>query len=147
MTACLCYLDDLTFTMSMDAVRESRDIAVTWLGRVELRLNMSKCRVFTLAKKSPMEDWWKQVQRHDGLLICGARKTVVDFDFELVDQVFPEGETSFMAVIAKRCQDKIVEAREQIEQLLRRQKWDSPRDRQRMPWPNTVLRQNQHRQQ
>ena len=50
-----------------------------------------------------------------------------------------------MAAVAKRCQDKIMEALEQIEKLLTRQKCESWRDRQRMSCRTTVWRQKQHR--
>ena len=49
--ACFSYLDDSTLTVPMDEAREARDIAMTWLGPVGLRLNVSKCRVNSLTKQ------------------------------------------------------------------------------------------------
>ena len=61
-TGCFSFLDDLT-------------LAVAAVG---LRLNMTKCTIYTPSQVAPpgMEDWWEQTKRHDGLIRAGRPHSI-----------------------------------------------------------------------
>ena len=142
MMACFSYLDDLSLAVPMDAAGETRNIVVARLGQVGLRLNLLKCWFFGhILRNHPkgMEDWWEEAERQDGLLnasrqFCAEADGMV-FDFGGGDQVFPVGETSFVAALAKHFQDKITEALH---------RWYGKQDRQRASRSTTVWRPKQH---
>ena len=83
-TGCFSFLDDLTLAVPHDAAENTRQLAREKLAAVGLRLNITKCMIYTASQVAPpgMQDWWEQTKtarrrrtggntkRHDGLIIA-----------------------------------------------------------------------------
>ena len=115
-SGCFSFLDDLTLALPHMAAENARQLAREKLAAVGLRLNMTKCMIYTPSQVAPpgMEDWWEQTKRHDGLIIAGRPYSIEEeslkTNFEGVGTVFPEGENKFLEDFAETVKTKIVTA-------------------------------------
>ena len=137
-------------SVPMDAARQTRYMALTLLGRMCVRLIMSRCRLSTPTERHPQEDEGlvrsgRMSRRPPKCAAATLRRTRRgQLRLRRSGPGFQVDVASFMAAFAKRCQHKIMEVAEQREQLLTRHKWDSRRDRQRVSCRTTAWRQKQH---
>ena len=75
---------DLTLAVPHMAAKYARQLAKEKLEEVGLRLNMTKCMIYTPSQVVPpgMENWWEQTKRHDGLIIAGRSYSIVGESLE-----------------------------------------------------------------
>ena len=101
-SGCFSFLDDLTLAVPHKAAENARQLAKEKLAAVGLRLNMTKCMIYTPSQVAPpgMEDWWEQTVRHNGLIIAGRQYSTDEESLETspegVGTVFPVGENKFL---------------------------------------------------
>ena len=97
-TGCFSFLDGLTLAVPHEAAENARQLAREKLAAVGLRLNMTKCMIYTPSQVAPpgMEDWWEQTKRHDGFIIDGRPYSIEEeslaTNLEGVGTMFPVGE-------------------------------------------------------
>ena len=81
----MSFLDDLTLATPVELAREARDAVIKEFHAVGLSMNVAKSLVATPAGVGPpgCEDWWGNVEHHDGFLVCGR-----PYDADIDDMSF-----------------------------------------------------------
>ena len=128
-TGCFSFLDDLTLAVSHEAGETARQLARGKLAAVGLRLNTTKCMIYTLSQVAPpgMEDCWEQTKRHDGLIIAGRPYSIEEESLETsFEGVGTVGENKFVEDFAETVKTKIVTALKPLEQLTARAQVGQP---------------------